>query len=78
MLLKKEILAIISAHNTFSSSITNALTVRKDALKLAWAKPTRQERTPARKTAYDAFKTAQKSAPHATCLRPARWTGPIL
>ena len=62
--------AIISAHNTFSSSITNALTVRKDALKLAWAKPTRQERTPARKAAYDAFRTTQKSAHEA--LRSAR------
>lgn len=54
--------AIIAAHNTFNTSITNALTARKDALKTAWAKGTRQERTSARKAAYDTFRTAQKNA----------------
>lgn len=41
-------------------------------MKAAWAKPTRQERTSARKAAYDAFKVSQKSA-HET-LRSVRKT----
>ncbi|MFZ2152215.1 MAG: hypothetical protein WAV09_03850 [Minisyncoccia bacterium] len=64
--------AIIVAHGAFNTSIVNALTVRKDALKAAWAKPTRQERTSGRKAAYDVFRTSQKSA-HET-LRSVRKT----
>ncbi len=64
--------AIITAHGAFNTSITSALTVRKDALKSAWAKPTRQERSSARKAAYDTFRTSQKSA-HET-LRSVRKT----
>lgn len=67
--------AIIAAHNTFNTSITNALTVRKDALKAAWAKPTRQERTSARKAAYDTFKVSQKSAHEALrTVRKSSWS----
>lgn len=66
--------AIIVAHNAFNTSITNALTVRKDALKTAWAKPTRQERTSARKAVYETFKNSQKSA-HNTLrsVRKSSW-----
>lgn len=63
---------MITAHSTFNTAIVNALTVRKDALKAAWAKPTRQERTAARKAAYDAFKVSQRNA-HDT-LRSTRKT----
>lgn len=67
--------AIITTHNTFNTSITNALTVRKDTLKTAWAKPTRQERTSARKAAYDAFKVSQKSAHEALrTVRKSSWS----
>lgn len=62
--------AIITAHSAFSTSITSALTARKDALKLSWAKPTREERSSSRKAAYDTFRSAQKSA-HST-LRTVR------
>lgn len=66
--------AIIVAHGTFNTSIVNALTARKDALKAAWAKPTRQERTSGRKVAYDAFKASQKSAHGALrSVRVASW-----
>lgn len=64
--------AIIVAHGTFNTSIVNALTIRKDALKTAWAKPTRQERASGRKVAYDTFKASQKSAHEA--LRSVRKT----
>ncbi len=67
--------AIIVAHGTFNTSIVNALTARKDALKAAWAKPTRQERTSGRKAAYDAFKTSQKSAHEALrSVRKSSWS----
>lgn len=54
--------AIITAHNTYSGSITNALTARKDTLKTAWAKPTRQERRVARDAAWKTFKESHRSA----------------
>ena len=67
--------AIIVAHSAFNTSVTNALTVRKDALKLAWAKGTRQERSSGRKAAYDAFKTSQKSAHEALrSVRKSSWS----
>lgn len=67
--------AIIVAHGTFNTSIVNALTARKDALKAAWAKPTRQERTSGRKAAYDAFKVSQKSAHEALrSVRKSSWS----
>ena len=64
--------AVISAHSTFNTSIVNALTVRKDAVKLAWAKETQKDRTSARKAAYEVFRTSQKSAHEA--LRSVRKT----
>lgn len=64
--------AIIIAHDTFNTSIINALTIRKDALKLAWAKEARQDRTSARKATYDVFKISQKNAHRA--LRAVRKT----
>lgn len=67
--------AIIVAHSTFNTSITSSLTTRKDSVKLAWAKPTRQERTTARKASYDVFRTSQKNA-HATLrnVRKSSWS----
>jgi len=67
--------AIITTHTVFSTSITSALTTRKDALKLSWAKPTREERSSSRKATYDAFKTAQKST-HETLrnVRKSSWS----
>lgn len=62
--------SIITAHNAYNTSITNALTVRKDALKLAWAKPTNKERREAQKAAYKVFNASVKSAHEG--LRAAR------
>ena len=54
--------AIIAGHNTFNTSITGALTARKDALKSAWALTDRAAMKTAKKTAWVNFSTSQKSA----------------
>ena len=54
--------AIIAGHNTFNTSITGALTSRKDALKSAWALTDRSAMKTAKKTAWANFSTSQKSA----------------
>lgn len=70
--LEKRDTAIISAHGTYNTSIVAALTARKDGLKTAWAKVTRDERREARKTVWNAFRTSHKSAHEA--LRTVRKT----
>lgn len=60
--LEKRDAAIITAHGTYNASIVAALTARKDGLKSAWAKVTRDERREARKTVWDTFRTSHKSA----------------
>lgn len=70
--IEKRDTAIITAHGAFNTSIVNALTTRKDALKLSWAKPTNEERKSTRKVALDAFRTSQKGAHEA--LRTVRKT----
>ncbi len=54
--------AIITAFGKFSSSITAALTVRKDALVAAWGINARKERRAAIRAAWNAFRTSNQSA----------------
>jgi hypothetical protein len=73
--IEKRDTAVIAAHDAFNTSIKNALTVRKDALKSAWALPTVKERKTAQATAWKNFKTATQTA-HDTFRnsRKAAWT----
>ena len=54
--------AIIAGHNTFNTSIVGALTARKDSLKSAYAQTNRESMKAAKKTAWNNFSSAQKSA----------------
>jgi hypothetical protein len=66
--------AVIAAHSVYNTSIVNALTARKDALKAAWAKTTRKERAEARNAAWTTFRTSHKSAHSALrTVRVASW-----
>ncbi len=49
--------SIISSVTTFSTSVTSALTERKDAIKASWNLSTKEERDSARKTAWENYKT---------------------
>ena len=62
--------AIIAAHDAFSVSIKNALTVRRDALKAAWNISDKTARETAKKAAWSTFKTSSQAA-H-TAMRAAR------
>lgn len=62
--------AIIAAHDVFSVSIKNALTVRRDALKTAWNITDKTARDTAKKAAWNTFKTSSQAA-HST-MRTAR------
>ncbi len=65
---------MITAHGAYNTSIVNGLTARKDALKAAWAKPTRKERVEARNAAWSTFRTSHKSAHSALrTVRIASW-----
>ncbi len=67
--------AIIAAHDAFSISIKNALTVRRDALKAAWNLSDKTARETARKSAWSAFKTSSQAAHNAMrTARVAAWT----
>ncbi len=67
--------AIISALSVFSSSMTTALTVRKDALKASYALVTKQERSTAHKAAWSVYR-ASASKTHETLrlARKAAWS----
>lgn len=54
--------AIITAFGKFSSAITSALTVRKDALVAAWGISDRKDRSRAIKTAWDIFRKSNRDA----------------
>lgn len=54
--------AIISAFESFNSSMISALKARKTALVAANAKTEKSERQAARKSAWNTFKTAKKNA----------------
>jgi hypothetical protein len=54
--------ALIAGHTTFNTSIVNALTARKDALKAAYALTDKNATKAAKKTAWSNFTTAQKNA----------------
>jgi len=65
---------IISAFGTFSTSITTALTTRKDALKAAWGIANGKERRAARAAAWQAFYKSSRDA-HTTLktVRNGAW-----
>jgi hypothetical protein len=54
--------SLIVGHNAFNTSIVNALTARKDALKSAYALSDKNAMKTAKKTAWSSFSSAQKSA----------------
>ncbi|KKS23691.1 MAG: hypothetical protein UU83_C0043G0008 [Candidatus Jorgensenbacteria bacterium GW2011_GWF2_41_8] len=54
--------AIITAFGKFSSGITTALTVRKDALVAAWGINNVKDRRAAIRAAWNAFRTSNQSA----------------
>lgn len=54
--------SIISSVSTFSTSVTSALTVRKDAIKASWNLSTKEERDSARKSAWENYKTSAVQA----------------
>lgn len=54
--------AIITAFGKFSSAITSALTVRKDALVAAWGISDKKARRQAIKAAWDAFRKSNQDA----------------
>ena len=67
--------AIISAHNAANTSITTALSARKDALKAAWGQTDRKTRRSALHDAWKAWMTTSKQA--RTTFKTARdgaWT----
>jgi len=64
--------AVISALNIFNSSVSLALTARKDALKAAWDLTDKAQRKEALKTAWGNYKTSLKDA--RTALREAKKT----
>lgn len=73
--IEKRDTAVITAFSGFSTSVTTALTVRKDALKAAVILTDKNAKETARKAAWSTFKTSSKTA--ATTLRTARraaWT----
>lgn len=73
--IEKRDTTIITAHNAYNTSITNALTARKDALKLAWAKPTTKERREAQRAAYKAFNVSVRAAhENLRSARKAAWS----
>lgn len=57
--------AVIAAANTFHTSLTTALTARKDALKSAWAMSDKTARKQAINTAWSTFRTAKHAAKEA-------------
>lgn len=66
--------ALIQAFDAFAVSSKAALSARKDALVLAWAKTDPQERRLARKAAYDAHKEVMRKAHDAIrSARKAAW-----
>lgn len=73
--LEKRDTAIITAHGAYNTSIVAGLTARKDGLKAAWAKTTREERRVARKAVWDTFRTSHKSTHEGLrTVRKASWS----
>ena len=62
--------SLIAAHQTFNTSIVQALTARSENLKNAWAKGDTKERRAAIKLAHSNFKSTQSGAHQA--MRVAR------
>lgn len=54
--------SIISSVSTYSTAVTSALTVRKDAIKASWSLSTKEERDSARKAAWENYKTSAVQA----------------
>ncbi|MEK7137601.1 MAG: hypothetical protein AAB853_04945 [Patescibacteria group bacterium] len=54
--------AVLSAFATFSASMTQAFTTRRDALVSAWGMEDRKERKKALEAAWKAFKSSRKTA----------------
>jgi hypothetical protein len=62
--------ALITAHTALNTAIVQALTVRKDSLKAAWALTDKKARNTARTASWTAFKTSSETAHKA--MRDAR------
>ncbi len=67
--------AIASAVTTFSTTVTNGLNTRKDALKAAWALTDTKARRAALNAAWTAWRTTARQARHTlNTARTSAWT----
>jgi hypothetical protein len=72
--IEKRETALIAGHNTFNTSIVNALTVRKDGLKSAYALTEKGATKTAKKATWSKFKTDTKAAHDSMrSVRKASW-----